>query len=279
MRCVAALSLAAAAQAFAPSALLGSALKDVQSVATMKMTSLEGTVGSDSFETGGKIFDPMGLASISGGLGFEGADAKWLAESEIKHGRICMLAVPGTLAMMAGIHIPGLGYESTDWTTAWGEFAAKNPAGVAQVLLFIMLFEGQTFPEGLYEGGGREPGVLGLDPLGAMKGKSAAQLRDIRTKELKNGRAAMIAMVGLATSSFSGRIARVAPPRLISFHPNPRQRFQCCRQLEILNIFLCTSSVRLFSFSTGRVRRPPLPPRLRAAVRHDRPLSYTSTVA
>lgn len=39
-----------------------------------------------------------------------------------------------------------------------------------------------------------EPWKLGFDPLNFSKGKSAAELRDLQLKEIKNGRLAMIAV-------------------------------------------------------------------------------------
>ena len=42
--------------------------------------------------------DPVGFAEIF--------DIKWLSEAELKHGRVCMLAVVGWLVQSAGIHLP-----------------------------------------------------------------------------------------------------------------------------------------------------------------------------
>jgi hypothetical protein len=38
--------------------------------------------------------------------------ADWMAEAEIKHGRISMLAVVGWIAVDLGVRMPGSGYES-----------------------------------------------------------------------------------------------------------------------------------------------------------------------
>ena len=40
-------------------------------------------------------------------------------------------------------------------------------------------------------------GDLGFDPMGQMKGKSAQQINDLKLKEVKNGRLAMIAIMGM----------------------------------------------------------------------------------
>jgi hypothetical protein len=40
-------------------------------------------------------------------------------------------------------------------------------------------------------------GDFGFDPLGQLKGKSAKQIADLKLKEIKNGRLAMIAIIGL----------------------------------------------------------------------------------
>jgi Chlorophyll A-B binding protein len=50
-------------------------------------------------------------------------------------------------------------------------------------------------------------GDLGFDPMGQMKGKSAQQINDLKLKEVKNGRLAMIAIIGMITQNiiFDGK--------------------------------------------------------------------------
>ena len=62
---------------------------------------------------------------------------------------------------------------------------ATNPMGMAQILLFIGLTEGYTFPEGAWSGDmKRDPGDLGYRVM-----RSADVMEEQQIKELKNGRA------------------------------------------------------------------------------------------
>merc|ERR1712003_430286 len=61
----------------------------------------------DGSMPGDMEFDPMRLSEIQTDLRY----ARW---AEIKHGRICMLAIVGMLVQQAGIHIPGEAYSNTD---------------------------------------------------------------------------------------------------------------------------------------------------------------------
>merc|ERR1711971_704169 len=47
----------------------------------------------------GKGFDPLGLS--------DWVPVEWLRESELKHGRVCMLAVVGFVATDLGFRLPG----------------------------------------------------------------------------------------------------------------------------------------------------------------------------
>jgi len=92
-------------------------------------------------------------------------------------------------------------FSDSNWFTAWQTFSIKNPGGAAQILLGCALVEGATFPEAFWDDAGdRAPGDLGFDPLGLSKGKSAADKATLELKELKNGRAAMIAIMALSSS-------------------------------------------------------------------------------
>ena len=128
-------------------------------------------------------FDPIGFSDYN--------DVKWMREAELKHGRVCMLAVVGWLVTSAGIHLPsedGL-YSVTNPIDA---FFHVGPSVMGQIFVFIGALEslahkGKMSPENIFDDG-RKPGNFGAfaPPLG---GKDMA---DMELKELKNGRLAMI---------------------------------------------------------------------------------------
>jgi len=98
-------------------------------------------------------WDPMSLGKLGQGEAFDTfpgmfPDYQYLNESEIKHGRMSMLAWTGIWAthvggMGLGMHIPGMP-EASDWTTALGVVQAEQPALFGAVLLFISLAEGES---------------------------------------------------------------------------------------------------------------------------------------
>ena len=82
------------------------------------------------------FYDPLGLVA-------DGDQEKFdrLRYVEIKHGRVCMLAVVGYLTTEAGIRLPGdIDYSGTAFADIPGGFEALNAvpaAGLAQVIAFI----------------------------------------------------------------------------------------------------------------------------------------------
>ena len=75
---------------------------------------------------------------------------------------------------------------------------ATNPMGMAQILLFIGLTEGYTFPGGAWSGDmKREPGDLGYRVM-----RSADVMEEQQIKELKNGRAAMLGIMAFSAAHF-----------------------------------------------------------------------------
>jgi len=197
-------SLAASASAF------------VQQSALSQTSALQAT-GYE--EVGGVPFDPLSLAKLGTGESFDTfpnmfPDVQFLQEAEIKHGRQAMLAWTGVWAtheggLGLGMHIPGFPQES-DWTKALGVFAAEQPAVFATILFFIAVAEGESvgWSGDNYRGKGtKTPGDFGFDVLGLSKKMSPEQAERYKIVELKNGRAAMIAMASLfAFESIPGSV-------------------------------------------------------------------------
>lgn len=111
--------------------------------------------------------------------------------------------------MGLGMHIPGFP-EEPDWTKALGVFAVEQPAWFGGILAFISIAEG----EGVGHAGDnfrgkstKEPGDMGFDPWGLKQKLSADKQERYKIVEVKNGRAAMIAMASLfAFESIPGSV-------------------------------------------------------------------------
>ncbi|CAM9172354.1 unnamed protein product [Ectocarpus fasciculatus] len=186
---VAPMAVRSAAPASSASALKMSAGSDY--VAT-----LPGAPFSD-----GKIFDPLDLAS-----GAEPGEIKLWREAEIKHGRVAMLASVGVLVaeqyhpLFMGPDYIGPAVDH------FQEISAQFPEFWAFSLLGMAFIEYNTITKAYAEpspvtgeGGLREeysPGDLGFDPLN-LKPKDQAGLETMQTKELNNGRLAMIGIAGM----------------------------------------------------------------------------------
>jgi hypothetical protein len=165
------------------------------------------------------FWDPWGLSTVA----TEGR-LLFYREAEIKHGRVCMLAVLGMLVTESGFH-PLFGggidvasvkvFEQMDLAAFW-------PAAFVQFMFAAFweekrtafggngkpVIEGKAFgglnPAGMDVAevfsakGGRIPGDVGFDPLG-LKPKKEADLLELQNKEILNGRLAMIAAAGIVS--------------------------------------------------------------------------------
>ena len=86
------------------------------------------------------FFDPLNLVA-------DGDQAKFdrLRYVEIKHGRICMLAVAGYLVQEAGVRLPGnidfSGLAFADIPNGFAALTTIQGAGVAQIVAFIGVLE------------------------------------------------------------------------------------------------------------------------------------------
>mmetsp|Transcript_12036 Transcript_12036/g.22523 ORF Transcript_12036/g.22523 Transcript_12036/m.22523 type:complete len:207 (+) Transcript_12036:143-763(+) len=153
---------------------------------------------------------PENLSGYVGDVGFDPfrfsdfAPMDFLAEAEIKHGRICMLAWLGFVAVDLGARIYPLPEAYKGLTAVTAHDALVQQGAMSQIFLWCSVFEAVStvaVVQMLYEESGREPGNFGFDPLGFLKGKSEAEVKEMKLKEIKNGRLAMLAFSGICTQS------------------------------------------------------------------------------
>merc|ERR1719230_2027835 len=142
------------------------------------------------------FFDPLDCA----GQVTEGRK-RFYREVELKHGRVAMLASVGFLVgenfhpLFGGnVDVPSyLAFQQTPLQTFWPAvlFAIAIPE-VFSVFKFQSPFEGEKWALRTDS----EPGDLGFDPMG-LKPSAEAELKEMQTKELNNGRLAMIGIAGM----------------------------------------------------------------------------------
>merc|ERR1719152_47476 len=135
------------------------------------------------------FFDPAGFSADK-----EEGQLRWFQEAELKHGRVAMLASLGFLVgesfhpLFGGdIDVPSyIAFQATPLQTFW-----------PIVLLGLGAIELTTAAKS--DGIGvitedRVPGDIGFDPLSLSE---KFEFSEIRTKELQNGRLAMIGIAGM----------------------------------------------------------------------------------
>ena len=142
------------------------------------------------------FFDPLNFCEDAS----EGK-IKFYREVELKHGRVAMLAALGFLVgeqfhpLWGGaIDVPSyIAFQETPLQTFWPAVVLViSVLEVFSVFSFNTPFGGEKWSiRSDYENGD-----LGFDPLG-LKPESPAELKEMQTKELNNGRLAMIAIAGM----------------------------------------------------------------------------------
>lgn len=146
-------------------------------------------------------FDPLGFCQPGISLN----DVKRYRESEVMHGRVAMLAAVGYLA---GEAVPG---PFTITGPANDQLQQVPLPAFALLTVFIAAAELKRatigWMEPRYQRGSRTlwtlrdnyyPGDIGFDPLG-LKPTDPKDFADMQTKELQNGRLAMLGVAGMCS--------------------------------------------------------------------------------
>jgi hypothetical protein len=162
-------------------------------------------------------FDVKDLAGVTAPLGFFDpvgftADAsegkiRFYREVELKHARIGMLAALGFLVgeqfhpLFGGnIDVPAyLAFQQTPLQTFWG--AVVFAIAILEIYS-VFSFNSPLGGEPWSIRSDHEPGNLGFDPLN-LKPTDPQELKEMQTKELNNGRLAMLAAAGMIAQEYA----------------------------------------------------------------------------
>lgn len=182
-------ALCASASAFVPVAPLAARSGVALNVKSKALPFLDAPPKLDGSMAGDAGFDPLGLSNIDD----VGIDLYWMREAELKHARVAMMASAGVLWVELFGPFPGwpspTGGSQTDaFWDAW----AEKPNYIVAALVFVTVIEtisGVAVTKGR-ETGLREPGDFKFNPLEFEINE------EMRTKEIANGRLAMIAVMG-----------------------------------------------------------------------------------
>merc|ERR1711865_201906 len=157
-----------------------------------------------------KGFDPLELAD----LGSEETLA-WFRAAELKHSRVAMLATSGYLFQAAGFHFPGMlskdvSFESLSTMKPLDAWDAVPEGGKSQIIAIIGLSEIISECTGThYTKGGDYPEII-FPPIDFTK-VDADTLKVKRSRELNNGRLAMIAIISFcAAANIPGSVPLLA---------------------------------------------------------------------
>ena len=143
------------------------------------------------------FFDPAGFCSREG---ISEGKIRFYREVEVKHCRLAMLASIGFLVaeqwhpLFVTDDVPSyIAFQETPLQTFWP--VVVFTIAIAEVFS-VFTFQNPAGNEPWTISLDHEAGDFGFDPLG-LKPTTPENLKEMQTKELNNGRLAMIAMVGM----------------------------------------------------------------------------------
>ena len=150
-----------------------------------------GLIGSD-IEAG--EFDPFELSA-----GRSEETMLWWRAAELKHARICMLAALG-LFIQPIIHLPDDVFNSVKGYGAATQVFEQRPWAIWQILIALAAIETST----LFTGKQGAGGDFDWDPLDLRKSQNLVgdKLDEMKLRELKNGRLAMLGTAGMLVQEF-----------------------------------------------------------------------------
>jgi hypothetical protein len=171
---------------------------------------IENFIGAPVSAEGG-FFDPLKLSE-----GKDDETLRWYRAAELKHGRVAMLATLGVViqGLNTGI-IPGFPVTETNAFEALKQVYYQNPGALIQIGLAIAAVEVLATSIESKE----RPGDFGWDPCN-IRPKTPELLDDYQTKELKNGRLAMLSIAGMAYQTYltgQGTIEQLASGHVSPF--------------------------------------------------------------
>merc|ERR1719152_677930 len=195
-----ALSLASSALAFAPMAPAAFAPRTMvrmQEAAPVVFNGVDFAKSMPGITAPLDFFDPAGFCSQEG---VSEGKIRFYREVELKHCRVAMLAALGfPLAeqfhpLFATDDAPSFSaFQATPLQTFWPAvvFAIAIPE-----VYSVFTFQNPAGNQPWTIRTDHTPGDLGFDPLG-LKPTNEAELRELQTKEINNGRLAMLAIAGM----------------------------------------------------------------------------------
>jgi hypothetical protein len=128
-------------------------------------------------------FDPLEFSSYF--------DMNKMRENELAHGRAAMLATVGLIFPAVFGKLPGLEGVSANPILALSQCPPESLAAVG-----LSVFACECARSGkIYKDDYPGCGELDFDPLEFTRGKSADEIFEMRTKEVKNGRLAMVSFI------------------------------------------------------------------------------------